>query len=252
MDTTPPAARSPRRWAPLVIAAALLTSGGLAPASVAQWTMPHAAAATSAVRAPAPDVEAQFISRINSLRASKGLSQLKVSGELTGVARNWTERMVADGKISHNPNLGSQVSGNWTKLGENVGVGYDVDGLMQAFINSPAHYRNLVDPDWNNLGVGVVLTPDGRMWTTHNFMAKPESPPPAPPPSSSPAPSPSPKPAATSGSTSNTAKSTSGGTRSAAAPATTTTTAPPPPPQPQPNVARVGAVLTPLRWLEGE
>ena len=79
--------------------------------------------------------------------------------------------MVANGQISHNPNLGSQVSGGWTKLGENVGVGYDVDGLMQAFINSPAHYRNLVDPAWTHVGVGVTFGGDGRMYTTHNFMA---------------------------------------------------------------------------------
>ena len=83
-------------------------------------------------------------------------------GELTGVARRWTDRMVANGGISHNPNLGSQVSGSWTKLGENVGVGYDVDGLMKAFINSPSHYRNLVDPDWTHVGVGVTFGSDGR------------------------------------------------------------------------------------------
>ena len=79
--------------------------------------------AVAAAPAADPGTEAQFVSRINSLRASKGLRQLQVSGELTGVARNWTDRMVANGQISHNPNLGSQVSGNWTKLGENVGVG---------------------------------------------------------------------------------------------------------------------------------
>ena len=118
-----------------------------------------------------PGTEAQFVSRINSLRASKGLRQLQVTSELTGVARRWTDRMVANGGISHNPNLGSQVSGNWTKLGENVGVGYDVDGLMQAFINSPSHYRNLVDPDWTHVGVGVTYASDGRIYTTHNFMA---------------------------------------------------------------------------------
>ena len=54
--------------------------------------------------------------------------------------------MVANGGISHNPNLANDVSANWTKLGENVGVGNDVDSLMNAFINSPAHYHNLVDP----------------------------------------------------------------------------------------------------------
>ena len=42
---------------------------------------------------------------------------------------------------------------------------------MQAFINSPAHYRNLVDPAWTHVGVGVTFGGDGRMYTTHNFMA---------------------------------------------------------------------------------
>ena len=42
---------------------------------------------------------------------------------------------------------------------------------MQAFINSPAHYANLVDPAWTHVGVGVTFAADGRMYTTHNFMA---------------------------------------------------------------------------------
>ncbi len=42
---------------------------------------------------------------------------------------------------------------------------------MQAFINSPAHYRNLVDPVWTHVGVGVTHAADGRIYTTHNFMA---------------------------------------------------------------------------------
>jgi hypothetical protein len=214
-------------------AALLVGFGVLASPSMAQRATPQTAAASSAATSPSPEFESQFVGRINSLRASKGLSQLQVSGELTGVARNWTEQMVSNGQISHNPNLGSQVSGNWTKLGENVGVGYDVDGLMQAFINSPAHYKNLVDPDWNYVGVGVTMTPDGRMWTTHNFMARGST-------------APAPKPT-----TSRPAAPTT--TRPHVAPPpppTTTTTAPPPPPQPHPNAARVTAVLTPLRSLE--
>ena len=205
----------------------VVASVGAPPISSASATPGHAATA------PSPEFESQFVGRVNSLRASKGLSQLQVSGELVGVARNWTERMVANGDISHNPNLGSQVSGNWTKLGENVGVGYDVDGLMQAFINSSSHYKNLVDPEWNYLGVGVVVTPDGRMWTTHNFMAKPAAP---PPPAPAPAPAAKPKPAG--GSTVPTA----------VAPPTTV----PPPPGPKPTAERIAAVLAPLRSLESD
>ena len=99
--------------------------------------------------------------------------------------------MVGAGQISHNPNLGSEVGGHWTKLGENVGVGYDVDGLMQAFINSPAHYAQPRRSRWTHVGVGVTFAADGRMYTTHNFMAlsgrrrrrprRPRPPPPSPP-----------------------------------------------------------------------
>lgn len=214
----------------VVALAAMAPTSGAAPAR----TSTAASGSTPAALTSAPDLEAQFVGRINSLRASKGLSQLQVSGQLQGVARNWTDQMVQAGQISHNPNLASQVSGDWTKLGENVGVGYDVDGLMKAFINSPAHYRNLVDPDWSYVGVGVTVAADGRMYTTHNFMAMGAAPAPAPAPAPKPAPQPAPKPAPS---------------RPAPAP-TTTTTAPPPPPVPHPTTARVTAVLDPLRSLE--
>lgn len=231
-----------RRLLASVLAALLLTSTFAATAA-AQRAVPAAGAArptAMAAASPSPEFESQFVSRINSLRASKGLSQLQVSGQLQGVARNWTERMVAAGQISHNPNLGSEVSGNWTKLGENVGVGYDVDGLMQAFINSAAHYKNLVDPDWNYVGVGVTMGPDGRMYTTHNFMAMPSAAPPPPPPAPKPSSPTTTRPPATAT------------TRPSSSPTTTTTAppAPPPPPQPHPTEARVTAVLDPLRSLE--
>ncbi|MFL6207132.1 MAG: CAP domain-containing protein [Acidimicrobiales bacterium] len=229
-----PLARRRWRWFPALVATVLLAGGavaGASPTEVAAVSRPSRPVSMTAD----PGTEAQFVSRINSLRASKGLRQLQVSSELTGVARRWTDHMVADGGISHNPNLGSQVSGNWTKLGENVGVGYDVDGLMKAFINSAPHYHNLVDPDWNYVGVGVSYGSDGRMYTTHNFMAKPSgstAPPPPPPPS-------------TTRTTTPRAAST---TTAPPPPPTTTTTAPPPPPEP--TEERVTAVLDPLRSLE--
>ncbi|MDQ1403858.1 MAG: hypothetical protein QOG03_2174 [Actinomycetota bacterium] len=114
--------------------------------------------------------EAAFVAKINQLRASKGLGQLQVDGQLVGIARNWAGRMSSAGRISHNPNLASQVTENWIKLGENVGHGTDVDSLFRAFVNSPEHYRNLVDPAFNYVGVGVVRAGDGSMYTSHEFM----------------------------------------------------------------------------------
>lgn len=240
----PAGAASARRRLPTLVLVTLAALIVVAPASTAQRTTPAAPAAVAhavAASSPSPDHEAQFVSRINSLRASKGLSQLKVHSQLLGVARNWTEQMVQAGQISHNPNLASQVSGNWTKLGENVGVGSDVDGLMQAFINSPAHYRNLVDPDWNYVAVGVTFAANGQMYTTHNFMAMAES---APPPTTAPPP-PTTRPPASTPTTRPPAATptTTTATTAAGSPPTTA-------PVPHPTAERVTAVLDPLRSIE--
>ena len=113
--------------------------------------------------------ESQFIALTNQLRAAKGLSQLAISPEVTAVARQWAANMAAAGAISHNQNLPNQVHLNWAKLGENVGTGGAVDAIQTAFINSPKHYENLVDPVWNYIGIGVVDS-NGRIFVTVNFM----------------------------------------------------------------------------------
>jgi uncharacterized protein YkwD len=177
--------------------------------------------------------EGQFVAAINSIRAQNGLGPVHVYGELQGVARNWTDQMVANGGISHNPNLGGDVSANWRKLGENVGVGHSVDSLMNAFVNSPAHYRNIVDPAFNYIGVGVSYGDDGRMYTTHDFMALDDG-------SNEPAPDPAPAPAPR-----RQASAAPAPSAPESAPAEPAAPAPPPPPPAAP--LRVKAVLTALR-----
>ena len=117
------------------------------------------------------DAEAGFLGRINELRADKGLGPLTVDPELTAIARAWTARMVARGDISHNPRLGAAVTSDWNKLGENVGTGPDVDDLFTAFVRSPHHYVNLVDPSFTRVGIAVAVAPDGSLFTTHDFAA---------------------------------------------------------------------------------
>ena len=180
-------------------------------------------------------VESQFVSAINAIRAAHGAQPLRVYGELTGIARNWSDQMVANGGISHNPDFSGEVSAYWMKLGENVGVGGDVTSLMNAFVNSPAHYRNIVDPDFNYIGVGVSYDASGRIYTTHDFMRLDDAPAPDPAPDPDPAPAPEPAPAPAS-------------QAPAAAPASAPSPAAAPAPTEPPAVpARVHAMLTALR-----
>ncbi len=116
-----------------------------------------------------PDSEAGFVTEINRFRVAQGLVPMEVDDSLTVAAREWAREMAAVGEISHAPDLGSGVAPGWHKLGENVGVGPDVDALHQAFLDSPTHRANLTDPSFNKVAVGVIR--DGEtLYTTHRFM----------------------------------------------------------------------------------
>ena len=114
--------------------------------------------------------EAQFVTLINALRASKGLGTLSVDGNLTDVARGWSQQMANAGTISHNPNFPNQVTSDWQMLGENVGQGYSVQSLFDAFVASPHHYENLVEPAHPHR-CGCGRDASGQIFTSHEFMA---------------------------------------------------------------------------------
>ena len=189
---------------------------------------------------PASD-EARFVQLVNAARASAGVAPLTVDGELTALARDWAAQMAAAGAISHAQPISAGVTQDWQKLGENVGKGPSVDPIMDAFIASPGHYANLMDPAFTKIGVGVVWS-DGVLYTTHRFMQlRGESAPPppatAPPPPATAAPAP-PAPAPTA-------------PPASAAPETTVPPELPPPPASTPPPALPGRVAVVLLALRG-
>lgn len=167
--------------------------------------------------------EAEFVALINQLRASRGLGALTVDVELTAQARSWAGTMAAQGRIFHAGDLSVGISSNWQKLGENVGVGGTVGPLFQAFVDSPPHLANLVDPGYTRVGVGVVTSGD-RIFTTHRFMSVAAAAPP-PPAATAPQPAAPPAPPPTAAPT-TAALITVAPTTVPAPPSTTTTVAP--------------------------
>lgn len=174
-------------------------------------------------------IEADFVGRVNQERAGHGLSALTVASDLVSVARDHSERMASEDDLYHNPNLGSDVNG-WQKLGENVGMGPSVTAIHTAFMNSTGHRDNILDSDWVEVGIGVVVDSAGTIWVTQIFRLpsgatsdpKPEpapEPKPAPEPNPAPAPAPEPEPAP------------------APAPKTATSSTPAPAPAPEPEPA---------------
>lgn len=114
--------------------------------------------------------EADFVTRLNRYRASNGLGALTTHSELVSVARRWSGRMAGDNRLSHNANLPNEVTADWEKLAENVGVGPTVEEIHDAFVNSSSHRVNMVEAAFTHIGVGVVVGADGKLWVTHIFM----------------------------------------------------------------------------------
>jgi hypothetical protein len=112
--------------------------------------------------------EAAFVAKINELRAGKGLGPLQVNANLVAKARAWSVGMAAAGKIWHST-LSDGVTEDWKKLGENVGMGGSVAGLHTAFVNSPHHYENLVDPAFSHVGIGIAMS-GSTIFVTEVFM----------------------------------------------------------------------------------
>ena len=106
--------------------------------------------------------EARFVQRMNADRAVSGLAPLIVVPRLVEIARGWSRTLeerstsTTDCTLSHNQNL-LELLRPASKVGENAGCGdATADALHEAFMNSPRHRDNILDPSFDAVGVGVV------------------------------------------------------------------------------------------------
>ncbi|MEM7284963.1 MAG: CAP domain-containing protein [Actinomycetota bacterium] len=153
-------------------------------------TLLAAVAAVSAVGAQdatwtlAPQDEARFVDHINAERAAAGLGPLTLDTSMRDAARSWTYWMAENVTLAHADDIVTGAPSDWTKVGENVGRGGSLDAVMDAFMASPSHAANVLDPGYTLVGIGVVWTDDGRLYTTHRFASvsggAPAPPPPEP------------------------------------------------------------------------
>lgn len=140
-------------------------------ALVVAATMTVGIAAPPADAAPGDHahLEAEFVARINDLRATQGLHPLAVHPNLVEKARSWSATMAAEGRIWHS-DLTSGITVDWQRIGENVGVGPSVASLHEAFMASPGHYKNLVATDFTHVGIGITVDDVGTIYVAEEFM----------------------------------------------------------------------------------
>jgi len=139
------------------------------------------------------ELEQLMLSFINEERAETGLDPLRFNGDLNEASEDHSAWMLEEDVFSHTGESGSsagdriqdagyQLEGNWT-WGENIawqsergdpGLEDDVRDLHEGLMDSPGHRANILNPDFEEIGIGIERGDFGRfdsVMVTQNFGA---------------------------------------------------------------------------------
>lgn len=106
----------------------------------------------------------------NESRGRFDVPKLRLNRELSVIARRHSMAMARNGELFHTANVDVYLDGVvWHTWGENVGyTPGDVDGLEQAFMDSPPHRGNILNREFRQVAIGTVRV-DGTLWVTVFF-----------------------------------------------------------------------------------
>jgi len=123
-----------------------------------------------------PEAELMLLQLANQSRAQAGAPALTLDAGLSKAARAHAEAMFAARQLSHQFDGEfplPQRLGNATQLpleeeGENVALDFDAAHGHQHLMLSPPHRANLLNPDYNVVGMAVVRSGD-RLYIVQDF-----------------------------------------------------------------------------------
>ena len=149
---------------PVLLRSALLAT------LAAALALPSSAAAGPQLRA-ADSLERSVVGKVNSVRRAYGLRALAIRTPLARAATSHATNMARYGYFSHSWSTGAPFSrwirtywpgrsyrGSWS-VGENLfwrGPTITASQVVQAWLNSPPHRRNLLAGKWRSIGVGAI------------------------------------------------------------------------------------------------
>jgi uncharacterized protein YkwD len=124
-------------------------------------------------------IEKGLFEMANQERIERGLDPLRLSPELTLMARNHSRDMASRMEMTHFSALGKTylervVNGGiyFRNAGENVASSetFRADFIHQGFMDSPEHRENILDPAFEEIGIGVVRSQAKKYYITQDFL----------------------------------------------------------------------------------
>jgi len=133
----------------------ILLKGAVIGASIA---LPAASLFSSAITAP------NIVALTNQTRENLGLGDLSVNNELSASASMKAEDMLANQYFAHTSPAGvtpwswfAKNGYTYTYAGENLAVYFtSAEDVYSGWLASPTHKANIIDPRYNEIGVGVA------------------------------------------------------------------------------------------------
>lgn len=122
------------------------------------------------------DSEQKMLDLVNQERTKAGVRKLSFDAAITTVARDYSKDMFMRRYFSHvnpegkTPGDRLEKAGiNYTIVGENIAYAPDLTTAHTGLMNSPGHRKNILDPAFHRVGIGIISTNTWGMMVTQDF-----------------------------------------------------------------------------------
>lgn len=120
----------------------------------------------------------EVVDLVNIERAKAGLNPLTLDSSISNVATKKSQDMIDNNYFSHNsPTYGSpfdmlkKFGISYKTAGENIAMGQKAPKeVVNAWMNSEGHRKNIMNPNFSKIGVGVAQKSGGSIYWTQIFV----------------------------------------------------------------------------------
>lgn len=121
-----------------------------------------------------------ILKKVNIARREKGLKPLKINEELNKIAIVKAKDMAKDEKLSHNSkkfgmtfNLIKKEGIRYSAAAENIARWHDTpEFVAKRWLNSKGHRKNILNPDYDETGIGLAKDKSGKNYWVQLFIKK--------------------------------------------------------------------------------
>lgn len=121
-----------------------------------------------------------ILKKVNIARREKGLKPLKINEELNKIAIVKAKDMAKDEKLSHNSkkfgmtfNLIKKEGIRYSAAAENIARWHNTpEFVAKRWLNSKGHRKNILNPDYDETGIGLAKDKNGKNYWVQLFIKK--------------------------------------------------------------------------------